>query len=84
MDMKNLEETWSIISPGLLGKEEGRLMDVGEMGSQALLLSSLPRKATGLQSCVCYMEAEGTIGNVSKSSVDQGDLDMCNDERPVS
>lgn len=66
MDMKNLEETWSVISPGLLGKEEGRLMDLGEMGSQALLAGSLPRKATGLQSCVSYMEAEGTTGNVSK------------------
>lgn len=55
MDRKNLEETWTNISPGLVGKEGGRLIDFRGVGSQALLPGSVSRKATGPQSCVWYI-----------------------------
>lgn len=52
MDMTNLEELWSSISPGLLAKEGGKLMDLGGEGSQALLPFSVSRNATRPQSYV--------------------------------
>lgn len=52
MDMLSLEETWRIISPGLLGKEGEGGVDPEGRGSQAMLPGSVSREATRPQSCV--------------------------------